>query len=79
MHIHNGQTDKAIMRELGKRIKRARTYRDMDYETLHFASGVSINIIRHAENGEQISLINFLKIMRGLRKLDELDRLLEQP
>lgn len=77
MQIHNGQTDTAILRELGARIKRERMYRQMDYEDCHFACGVSINIIRQAENGEQISLINFIKILRGLRKLEELDRVLD--
>ncbi len=77
MIIHNGQTDKAILRELGKRIKSVRLYREMDYDACHFATGVSINIIRQAENGEQISLLNFIKILRGLRKLDEVDRLLD--
>lgn len=77
MMIHNGQTDKAILKELGHRIKRERKYREMDYEDCHFACGVSVNIIRQAENGDQISLINFIKILRGLRKLDEMDRLFE--
>ena len=77
MQIHNGQTDKAILREIGHRIKRERLYREMDYEDFHFACGVSINIIRQAENGDQISLINYIKILRGLRKLEELDRVLD--
>jgi len=77
MIIHNGQTDKAILKELGKRIKRERLYREMDYEDCHFATGVAVLIIRQAENGDQISLLNFIKILRGLRKLDELDRILD--
>lgn len=73
-------SDPAILQELSRRLKELRLRRDIQQKELAENSGVSLGFIQRFERGENISVLNLLKIMRQLDLLENLEQLIpEQP
>jgi putative transcriptional regulator len=70
-------TDKAIAREMGRRLKSLRLRRNSSQKEVAGATGISVNAVQTAERGES-KLITYIKIMRALNSLDSLDGFLPE-
>ena len=68
-------TSKAYVREIGKRIKELRINRELTQKDLADKSGVSLRSISRFEQGEDIQLGNFIKILKALDLQDNLELL----
>lgn len=72
-------SDPAILELIGKRIKDIRLKRNMQQEELASFSGVGLSSIANIEKGKAVSLGIFLKVLRGLDMLENLEQLVPIP
>lgn len=72
-------SDRAILKELGGRIARYRLNRNLTQAMLAIEAGVSTPTIQRAEQGKSIQVANFIRILRALELLDNLEILLPKP
>lgn len=72
-------SDGAILRKIGRRVKRKRLSRNMSQQQLAEISGLSRTTIRDIENGRNSSLLTLVQVLRGLHSLEELDSFLPEP
>jgi transcriptional regulator with XRE-family HTH domain len=72
------KTDNFILQEIGARLKNERVYQGLSQEELSNQSGVSRVSISKMESGENFNFITFIKIMRALNKLQEVEQLLNK-
>jgi len=76
--INFSMTDKAIAKELGKRLKQQRLNKDFSQKNIADRAGISITAVQGAERGET-TINTFIKIMRVLGTLDLLDGFMSEP
>jgi putative transcriptional regulator len=74
-----GQSDSETLKELGRRLKRARLNINMSQEQLARQSGLSRKTITNVESGIGGSLHTLIAILRGLGLLAELNAFIPQP
>lgn len=74
-----GMSDAAIVAELGRRIARARTDRNITQSDLAERSGIGRSTLARIESGKSVSLDHFIAILRSLRSVDSLDEILPDP
>ena len=74
-----GMSDKAILGEIGKRLKSKRLRKNLSQQELGERAGLSRNTISDMEGGGSTTLHNFIRILRVLDSLDELEHLLPEP
>ena len=67
------QTNDAIMRQIGSKLKELRIEKNMKQAELADASGVSVFTISSVENGKTTSLLTIVQLLRALEHLDYLD------
>ncbi len=68
----------ASMERLGERLRRARKVRHVTAEQLCQASDISLSTLRALEAGSDgVSMGNFLKVMKGLNLLAQIEGLLD--
>ena len=72
-------SDSEIVKELGRRLKRARLNINMTQEQLARQSGLSRKTITNVESGIGGSLHTLIAMLRGLRLLAELNAFIPQP
>ncbi|MFC1543754.1 helix-turn-helix domain-containing protein [Gemmatimonadota bacterium] len=72
-------SDRAILREIGRRLKRRRLERNLPQRRVAEIAGVARSTVSQMENGSPTSLLTFVQILRALEALDELDSLLPDP
>jgi transcriptional regulator with XRE-family HTH domain len=72
------QTDKALLKELGSRLRMTRLNQNITQDDLARRSGVGKGAVRAAELGGNPTLLNLLRILRALEKLDQLDLFLPE-
>jgi len=72
------QTNDAIMRQIGSKLKELRIERNMKQAELADASGVSVFTISSVENGKTTSLLTIVQLLRALEHLDYLDRFFQE-
>lgn len=70
-------TDKAIARELGKRVRTLRLQRNVTQKALAEATLLSLNTIKALESGRG-KLATLVAVLRELGALDQLDRLIPE-
>jgi transcriptional regulator with XRE-family HTH domain len=78
MSIDRLGSDRAILEELGKRLRDARLERNLSQTRIAEEAGIARFTLQRMEAGESISLINFIRVLRALDLLDGLDRLLPE-
>ena len=74
-----GMSDKAILTEIGLRLKKKRLRKNLSQQELGARAGLNRNTISHIEGGGSLTLHNFIRILRALDALDDLDHFLPEP
>ena len=77
--ISDSQTNKDVMLEIGRRIRAARIDRSLARAELAQLAGSAETTVARAENGDKISLLQFIKLLRALRGLENLERVVPDP
>jgi transcriptional regulator with XRE-family HTH domain len=72
-------SDKVVLNELTKRVKRKRLNVNMTQQELAKKSGVHVNTIRNFENGRTTSLLTLIQILRAFNELEFIDKLMPEP
>jgi len=72
-------SDAAVLAELGGRIRRQRLNINITQTDLAKKAGVSRTVVQKLEQGEAIMLDGWLRILRSLGALDQLDAFLPDP
>ena len=72
-------SDKAILAELGERVRRERLNQNISQSDLALRAGVSRIVIQRVEGGQVCTLDGLIKILRAFGKLDGLDVFLPDP
>ena len=74
-----GLSDKAILREIGRRLKRKRLDQNLTQQSLAEIAGLNRSTISEAENGVSVSMQTLIQILRALHVLDQIDAFLPDP
>ena len=72
-------SDRAILRELGGRLRRARLERNLSQRLVAERAGLSRVTVGKLERGIPSSLLTLIQFMRALGLLDELEAFLPDP
>jgi len=72
-------SDKAILQELGERLRRVRLNRNLTQADLARQAGIGRRTLQKAEEGEVTTLETLIAILRGQGRLDQLDQFLPEP
>ncbi len=72
-------TDNAILEILGDRVRQERLNQNITQRDLSGRAGLSLIVIQRLEGGLGCSLRNFIRVLRSLGKLDQIDLLLPEP
>ena len=72
------QTNDAIMRQIGSKLKELRIEKNMKQAMLADAAGVSVFTISSVENGKATSLLTIVQLLRALEHLDYLDSFFQE-
>jgi putative transcriptional regulator len=67
----------AVQEALGARLRDARLNLNLTREDLAADVGLSVDTVRNAETGRNVSLETLIRLLRGLGRVDDLERLLE--
>ena len=78
MRINANESEKAILNELGQRIRQNRVAMNVTQTELAEKCGVSPSTVTRIENGEDSKMSNYIKILSGLNMLDNLDVLVPE-
>ena len=71
-----GMSDKAILRELGKRVRQKRLAKNLTQKRLAEMAGVSRMTIVNLEKGQAATLLTFVQVLHSLGSLDGLENFL---
>ena len=77
--ISQGMTDRAILEELGKRLRSERLNRNLSQQELVDRAGIGRTTLSRMERGGDYTLSTLVKILRVLGRLDSLDQFLSEP
>ena len=72
------QTNAAIIRQIGSKLKELRIEKNMKQKELADAAGVSVFTISSIENGKTTSLLTVIQLLRALEHLDYLDSFFQE-
>ena len=72
------QTNDAILRQIGSKLKDLRIEKNMKQKELADAAGVSVFTISSIENGKTTSLLTIIQLLRALEHLDYLDSFFQE-
>lgn len=70
-------TDKAIIEEIGRRLKSLRLRKNMTQKEVAVATGLSLNAVQAAEKGMS-KMMTYVRILRVLNALDALENFLPE-
>ncbi len=74
-----GMSDRAVMREIGRRLKRKRLDRNMSQQRLADLAGLNRTTISEIERGALFGVLTLVQILRALDRLEGLDSFLPAP
>lgn len=78
MKITSLTTDDAALEEFGRRMAEARLAQAMTQAQFALAAGVSKRTVERLEDGGSVQVANLIRCLRGLGKLEGLERLLPE-
>lgn len=78
MKITGEENNKIILKELGQRIKEIRIKRSKTQQELAQNAGVSFSTVVRIESGESVNMENYMKILRILELLPNIDLLVPE-
>jgi putative transcriptional regulator len=73
------RSNRALLEELGHRIRRARLNRNLTQAELAKQAGISRGALQKAEEGGAMTTETMLNILRGLSLLSQLEQFLPEP
>jgi len=79
MTITNQLTDDAVLQELGRRLAHSRLERNISQAELAKEAGISKTTLERIERGGPVQINNFVRVLRALGQLDELDHVIPEP
>ena len=79
MRITQLESEKAILRELGNRIKQYRISLNITQQQLAQRCGISLSTLMRAENGEDPKLTTVIRILSEFNLLENLDVMIPEP
>lgn len=65
-----------ILKELGNRIRNERLNANLSQNSLAVKAGVALRVLQNIEYGKTVAISNFLRVMRALNVLEQLDSFL---
>jgi putative transcriptional regulator len=74
-----GMSDKAILREIGHRLRRRRLDRNMTQQSLADTAGLSRTTVSDLERGAPAGVLTLIQILRAMGGLEELDTFVSDP
>lgn len=74
-----GESDRAILKKVGQRIKRRRLQKNISQQELGDMSGLSRSAVGKIERGAPFGVLTLIQILRALQALDGIDALLPDP
>lgn len=77
--FNSDASDSAVIREIGTRFQRIRLDRDLSQRELAEEAGVSRATIQSIEDGESITLVSLLRLMRVFGLVEGLERVFPEP
>ena len=77
--ISSGMSDKAILRELGRRLRRKRLEKNLSQARLAKMAGLNRTTVSAFERGTAATVLTLVQILRALDALDELNAALPDP
>ena len=78
MKINGNENEQVIIKELGSRIKQYRISLSITQNELAVKCGVSASTVVRIENGEDSMFSNYIKILNGLRLIQNVDVLIPE-
>jgi len=78
MNIY-GMSDRAILREIGRRLKRKRLEKNVPQQKLAELAGLNRTTIGEAERGTPFGVLTLVQILRALNALEAIDSFLPDP
>ena len=72
-------SDKAIVNELGNRVKRSRLLKNYSQQELADRAGVGKSTLQKLEYGSSVTTKTFVQVLRALKQLDALDNFIPEP
>ena len=74
-----GMSDKAIIKEIGRRVKRKRLEGNFTQQETADLAGISRPTVSDLERGNPFGILTLIQILRALNALDEIDSFLPDP
>ncbi len=74
-----GMSDKAILREIGQRLKKKRLRQNLTQKLLADRAGVNRTTISEMERGNPFEVLTLVQVLRALRSLESMDAFLPDP
>jgi transcriptional regulator with XRE-family HTH domain len=78
MNIY-GMSDRAILREIGRRLKRKRLEKNLSQQRVAELAGLNRTTIRDIERGTPFGALTLVQVLRALGALEELNSFLPDP
>jgi transcriptional regulator with XRE-family HTH domain len=72
-------SDRAILREIGGRLRRRRLDKNLSQQTLADLAGLSRTTVSDLERGAPAGMLTLVQVLRALGGLEELDAFLPDP
>jgi len=72
-------SDKAILREIGRRLRRRRLDRNLTQQALADSAGLSRTTVSDLERGAPAGALTLIQVLRALDGLEELDAFVPDP
>lgn len=79
MRINDNLTDKAVLKEIGARLRETRLRRDLPQDWIAREAGVSAPTITKLENGGPVQLTTLIRVLRALNLLSGLEVAVPEP
>lgn len=74
-----GMSDRAIVKEMGRRVKRKRLEKNLTQQEVAELAGINRTTFSDLERGKLFGILTLLKILRALNSLEAIDAFLPDP
>jgi transcriptional regulator with XRE-family HTH domain len=78
MKLSGAESNQAILKEMGIRIKQRRISLSVTQKRLSELTGVSLRTIVNVENGKNVSFDSIISLLKALRVIDNIDDLIPE-
>ena len=79
MKIKGNENERAVLQEIGTRIKQQRISQDITQAALADKCGISHATVVRIENGEDSKFSNYIKILQAMKLAENMDVLVPEP